>query len=174
MADEIWDRIDGSKYEISTYGNLRRFKDKVRVYPEMGNNGYLRFPMTIYGKHTVGSIHRLVALSFVPNPKGKPQVNHIDGDKENNKSSNLEWVTPKENMAHAISTGLYTKYNNQIYKGKYGKEHSRSISVSCNGVIYQSLKEAAAKTGTPISSVRVSLMRNRPLRTGLNFQLSAI
>lgn len=66
-------------------------------------NGY--HLVCINGKYV--PVHRLVATAFIPNPENKPYVNHIDGVKSNNRVSNLEWCTHRENVRHAVETGLW-------------------------------------------------------------------
>lgn len=56
-------------------------------------------------------LHRILAIAFIPNPKNKPQINHIDGNSLNNSLNNLEWCTPKENVHHAIRLGLKKEFN---------------------------------------------------------------
>lgn len=68
--------------------------------------GYYIVTLVNNGVRKNQSIHRLLAQNFIPNPLNKPQVNHIDCNKQNNALSNLEWVTAKENSRHAVDNGL--------------------------------------------------------------------
>ena len=107
MQKEIWKDIEGYEelYRVNPNGRVRgikRGKDLAHA-----NNGYYKFVgLCKNGKSKYMYVHRLVALSFIPNPKNKPEVNHIDGDKSNNYVDNLEWCTTKENCSHAVKTGL--------------------------------------------------------------------
>lgn len=76
------------------------------INPQVGRNGYIRVELWSNGRGRKYLLHRLLAAAFIPNPEGKPQVNHIDGDPANNDLGNLEWVTQSENQLHAYRTGL--------------------------------------------------------------------
>lgn len=107
MNEEIW-RVIFVDYLVSNLGrvkSLKNGKEKI-LSPFKASNGYLRVSLSIDGKQKNFAVHRLVAMAFIPNPKNKSQVNHIDGDKLNNCVENLEWVSSKENMRHAFRTGL--------------------------------------------------------------------
>lgn len=92
-------------YQISNLGRIRSLLTNKILKPSFDRYGYARFSATKSGKQKTLRIHRIVMIAF--NPKdGNWQVNHIDGDKTNNKLSNLEWCNDSENKKHAYSLGL--------------------------------------------------------------------
>ncbi len=121
---EIWKNIKGYEgyYQVSNLGKVKGLRRTIiskhkngyytRVINEkilstkLDNSGYLVVGLTKEGLCTTTRVHRLVAQAFISNPQNKPQVNHIDGVKTNNKVENLEWNTSQENNQHAIKTGL--------------------------------------------------------------------
>ena len=171
----MWHRIEETNYEVSNSGEIRNIKTgQLKKSRSGGTSIYLLSTIYLKGGKTKNYlVHRLVAKYFVHNPLNKEQVNHIDGNKLNNHYSNLEWVTPKENMAHAFASGLYKKFNNQVYKGKFGAQHNRSIKIECNGIVYNGISEASRMTGVPISTISVAIKENRTCK-GMHFQLSKI
>lgn len=98
-------------YKINSDGvvvSLPRYKVRSEriIKHKPDKDGYLYVTLSINNVKRVFKIHRLLALFFIPNPDNKPQVNHKDGIKSNNKLSNLEWATSSENLKHAYSNGL--------------------------------------------------------------------
>ena len=94
-------------YEINEHTLLVRHKllKRVKKY-YLDECGYLRTNIQYNGKKVKPCQHQLVALTFIPNPGNKPEVNHKDGNKLNNAVSNLEWATQAENKAHAMENWL--------------------------------------------------------------------
>lgn len=108
MEREIWKNhpFFGQLVQFSNLGRIKSFvkykEGKILNNKEVDNIGYVR--VKIAGKRY--RIHRYIAELFVPNPENKPEVNHIDGDKTNNRADNLEWTTRSENQKHAYKLGL--------------------------------------------------------------------
>lgn len=118
--------------------NGRKYKGK-KLVPQYDKDGYLRVGYKVNLKPYNKYLHRLVAKAFIPNPLNKPQVNHINGIKDDNRIENLEWVTNLENKKHSKETGLeYTpKIPNSLVpeiKEKYasGNYTMRSLAKEYN------------------------------------------
>ena len=107
---------DYENYLISNEGRVFSYYTKKFLKPGKGSHGYLTVNLYKNDGGKSHSIHRLVANAFIPNVLGKRTINHMDGIKTNNFSTNLEWNTQKENNHHAYDTGL--KDNKGIKNGR--------------------------------------------------------
>lgn len=107
-SENNWVNIKGYEdiYAINKNGDIKRLQRNNGTSPgyikkQWLKNEYPSVGLTVNCITKVFYVHRLLAIAFIPNPLDKKEVNHIDGDKCNNKLSNLEWVTHKENYIHA-------------------------------------------------------------------------
>ena len=116
IVPEVWKSVPGTNglYEVSNRGRVRSHhsighpkKDgMMSLYSNA--KGYLRVRITVPGQTYTIVVHRLVLGAFIgPRPSRRHEANHKNGVKSDNRADNLEWVTPKENNAHAIKTGLW-------------------------------------------------------------------
>ena len=139
---EEWRIItEATNYEISNLGKVKNSITGQILKGRLCKNGYLQVSLKIIktNKFTNRYIHRLVAQYWLGNPENKQEVNHKDGNKQNNIVSNLEWVTPSENQKHRHSIGITKTSNRRIAK----------INPITKEIIkeYNSIKEATKEEG---------------------------
>ena len=142
---EIWIKVKNFEefYEVSNYGNIKRLPKKIKgisnsfrilkekiLKPRYSGKQYLMVTLTKNNEQFNKKVHRLVAEHFIPNPENKPQVNHLDGNKENNQKENLEWVTNRENKNHYYSNAsIFGKYRG-VYYNKTNKKWRSRIKIN--------------------------------------------
>lgn len=163
---EIYKDIKGydGKYKVSNLGNVMSMnyrgntkKPKVLV-PIRHHLGYLLVHLISSNRQSCKfkMIHTLVAEAFIPNPENKKYVNHIDGCKQNNNVKNLEWVTSKENVNHAIRTGLRDPHKNNHPHGSDVPNSTVILQCSVDGNVikrWDCISDAARFIGCNPSSI---------------------
>lgn len=144
-----WYSIPGYEglYEINKHGRIRSLRKKYfhkELSVRIDRAGYLTVRLNKKGKCSTQYIHRLLALTFIPNKENKKFVNHIDGNKLHNRIENLEWVTHSENVTHAYKKGLL----------KISPLSMRRVVDTCSGKEFDSIKEAAINLSINYSTCR--------------------
>lgn len=119
IVNEVWKDIKGyPNYQISNYGRVWHKKKQRYVAQSHNNKGYCQVWMyAINGKRKHELVHRLVALAFITNSEGKPEVNHINHIRDDNRVENLEWVTHGEN--NTIGRKQNYKHKQEWYEKRY-------------------------------------------------------
>lgn len=151
---EIWKQID-DRYSISNLGNVKsNYANKEKILkPYKDCRGYLKVDLCHGNSRKSVSVHRLVAMAFIPNPNNFSQVNHKDEDKNNNCVDNLEWCTLQYNCA-------YGTRNKRKAIGCYKKIYS--VDSTGNIQYFNSIIEASQNTGIGRTSISKALSDNYP------------
>ena len=153
---ERWSQIPNTHYSISSEGRVRNDETNKMKSMDATSDGYHKVDLYSNGKRTSVRVHRLVAEAFIPNPNELPQINHIDGNKENNNVKNLEWVNNSQNMIHAYRTGLVTPHPTYGMRGHKNPNGGRKgIPIFCveTNQTFSSAAEAERITGISDSCI---------------------
>ena len=172
--NENWKDIEGYEgaIQVSDHGNVRsldriivgkRFntRRKGKMYtPAISSSKYLTVTLRHNGEMKTPTVHRLVATAFVEGFRDYLFVNHIDGNKLNNKAENLEWVTRKENTSHACRLGLYPKEGERNDAKCVGKYNVEGVLIEQ----FESLTQAARITGVAVPHIS-AVANNKRLKS---------
>lgn len=160
MDDELWrEWPQDPRIKVSNEGHVVSYKRGAPYRLKVGHthNGYQRVSADLEQR----LVHRLVAETWIPNSNNYEEVNHINGDKDDNRVENLEWVTHSENMRHAFRTGL---------KKHTGGRKPTPIRIPETGEVFESIHECARRIGGDPSHISDCLAGKRLSHRGYHFE----
>lgn len=165
MIIEEWRDIPGYEglYQASNLGNIRNFNGKI-LKVRKGVGGYLYIMLYKEGKRKNWRVHRLIALTWIPNPLNLPQINHRNECPWDNKVENLEYCTAKYN----VNYGSHSKKQSESSRNRYDiSKHIMQYSIDGTLIAeYPSLREAERKTGIRHQHISDSIIGVRQQKAG--------
>lgn len=157
MEEELWrEWPQDPRIKVSNMGNVISYK-RGSGYPlkvTHDNHGYQRVGAGYHGWATL--VHRLVAETWIPNPNHYRDVNHINGDKDDNRVENLEWVTHSQNLYHAYRTGL--------------NKNVTPVRIVETGETFESMSECARRIGGNHRRISDCLAGRQSTHRGYHFE----
>lgn len=159
---EKWRDIHGTdgKYQVSNFGKVRSTTKILKLYHT--KCGYLIVNLGSKNRHRL--VHRLVAETFIENPNNKPQVNHINGDKTDNRVENLEWCTSSENIRHSVHILGEMRYSYQ----------NKPVICTTTGKRYPTISAAARDNNVYRENIRKVLRKKYKTTGGLQFEYDTL
>ena len=148
-----WKQIEGfENYFVSDVGQVRNANSNKTLAYAKDKDGYLYVSLSKDGKAQKFRVHRLVAQAFIPNPKNLNTVDHINGIKDDNKVSNLQWLSSGDNL------------------NKYWGKRRKAVICLENGVVYRSAYRAGIELGLAYQHIKEVCMKKRRHEKNLHFE----